>query len=110
MNRIIDSEKPTFCFSIQEKKFLKSVSSDISHIYIFAKVFQYNLALVGETYLDRVFRPAGNFTEVELFWNSVILGTYFFGPLTDQVKPDMKHNVTSLKNLEIVTMIRQTLT
>lgn len=110
MNRITDSEKPTFCFSIQEKKCLKSVSSDISHIYIFAKVFQYNLALVGGTYLDRVFRPAGNFTEVELFWNFVILGIYFYGPLIDQVKPDMKHNVTSLKNLEIVTMIRQTLT
>ena len=26
-----------------------------------------------------------------------------YGPLIDQVKTDMKYNVTSLKNLEIVT-------
>lgn len=31
-----------------------------------------------------------------------------YGPLIDQVKTDIKYNVTSLKNLEIVTQIRQT--
>lgn len=30
-----------------------------------------------------------------------------YGPLIDQVKTDIKYNVTSLKNLEIVTKIRQ---
>ena len=64
-----------FCFSIQEKTFFfLSISSDISHIYIVAKVFQYNLELVAENYFNRVFRPAGSFIEVELLWNSVILG------------------------------------
>lgn len=63
---------------------------------------------MGENYLDSIFRPAGSFIEVELFCNSMILDICFYGPLIDQVKADMIHNVTSLKKLEILTKIRQT--
>lgn len=35
-------------------------------------------------------------------------GHVIYGPLINQVKTDMKYNVTSLKNLEIMTKIRQT--
>lgn len=45
------------------------------------KFFRYNLTLVGEHYLDRVFGSAGHFTEVELFYNFVTVDIYFYGPL-----------------------------
>lgn len=60
--------------------------------------FRCDLTLVGEHYLDRAFGCAGSFTEVELFWNFVILGIYFYGPSIGQVKTEMKCNVTSLRS------------
>lgn len=58
------------------RKAIKRVSSDMSHILSICQSL-YHLALVGENYLDRAFKPAGSFIAMGLFWIFVILGIYF---------------------------------
>lgn len=70
MNENIDSEnKNPPSTLVSKRKAIKKVSSDTSHIFLL-KYFRYNLTLVGENYFGLMV----SFTEMELFWISVILG------------------------------------